>query len=335
VVREPGLESVWGNLIGTAQKGLESVWGNLIGTHPTDVFGSIIHALRHASWNPLTGVGGSSPQTTPYETYLPKNAEGLAPENYQPNNEQTIRNLIAGGGKNVLALPNEKALTSGKGLSDQEYTALEKESANGNPLAMKLLTAFKPQYGPTGSQYEQQLAQPFVNELQQLPSLYTSLEQQTQQQEDVSIPSALAQADKVAAEYSGVSPQAPNAQTESMMSQYGDIAANVQNAVAPIMTAGLKDLGDAAEISLKTFPYTSLISDLLNRYAYQVQSPYYPPPAMNWPGLSPAIQKLFQESTGSSITGANPIGNFGLPSANPATGALTIPGLQPGSPSNP
>lgn len=287
-------------------------------------------AGEHIDWNllgDLSTIGKSfqgNTHTTPekFTPYLPPNKAGAIPENYQPTNEDQIRALLSNPmpGQGLLGLSDTtKQLESSKGLSDDEYTTLEREAAAGNKMAMSLLDEYKPSYGPTGTQFEQQLTDPMVNELKQLPSLYSTLQAQ-QAALDNQLPSALSQIESTAQQYSGISPQAPNAQTTAMMNQYVNTANNAIAASNPVMTSALKDLGSAAEISVKTFPYTILIEDLLNRYAYQLESPSYTPPPINMPGVSAAIQKLFEASTGTQFGSTN-------------TG-LTLPGQATASPIN-
>jgi hypothetical protein len=275
---------------------------------------------------------GSGPGYTPpaaFKTYLPTNKAGATPTGYTPSNEEQIRQLLSNAqpGQGLLGLGVEpKTLESG--LTDKEYETLERESAAGNQLAMSLLDEYKPKFGPTATQFEQSLAQPLVSDIKQLPTEFSSLEAQQEALNNV-LPSNLAQVQQVAQQYSGISPQAPNAQTSALMSQYGNIAESAMNAATPVMTAAFKDLGNAAAISLRTFPYTTLVEDLLNRYAYQLESPSYPAPPINMPGLPASIAKLFTASTGGII--GQPSGTTPATVGTPDLSGLTTPALQPAS----
>ena len=306
-----------------------SIAGNLTGAHPTDFLGSLIKGARGWLQNETKADPmGGPPTGKGFKVYLPTDKAGALPETYQPN-EEKIKSILSdpASGQQLLGLPPTKELEGP--LTDDEYAKLETLSSKGNQLAMNLLDAYKPKYGPTGTQFEQSLTKPFTEELNQLPSMYNQLQEQ-QSQMDNQLPSALAQIQQTAKEYSGISPQAPNSQTTALMNSYLGTANNAIQASNPIMTSALKDLGTAAEISVKTFPYTTLIEDLLNRYAYQIESPSYPAPALQMPGISNAIQKLFTAATGSQL-GAT--GAFAPPSAigTPDNSGLTTPALVPAS----
>lgn len=274
--------------------------------------------------NNVTQNGDPTFQPHAFTPYVPKNSAGVTPEAYDPNLAKVKQILSTSTpDQGLLNLPTDKQLEGP--LTDDEYATLEKESSRGNDLAMQLLTAYTPKYGESGTQYMQSFAKPLVNDIKGDESLYNNL--QTQQSALDNNPSAaLAQVASVAQQYSGISPQAPNAQTTALMSQYGSIANNAIASTTPVMDSALKDMGDAASISLKTFPYETLVSDLLNRYAYQIESPSYPPPPLNIPGISNAIKKLFTASTGTQF-GA---GGITTPGTTDQTG-LSTPNLAPAS----
>jgi hypothetical protein len=310
---------------------LKSIGGNITGGKPTDTLGDIIHGIRSTiASNTATDPSYTADvQGVPYKVYTPHNALGETPKIYDPTNEAAIQQLLenAKPGSGILGL-NVPTHALETGITDDEYETLQRESAKGNQLAMSLLDEYRPKYGDTATQFEQGLVQPIANDIKQLPGDFTSLEQQQEELNNV-LPSNLAQVEQVASQYSGISPQAPNAQTSALMSQYGNLAQNAINAATPVMTAAYKDLGNAADISIKTFPYTTLIEDLLNRYAYQLESPSYPAPPVNMPGLPASIAKLFAASTGSELgaSGVTAPSTVGTPDLS----GITTPALQPAS----
>jgi hypothetical protein len=259
-----------------------------------------------------------------------KNAAGDYPSYFTPTNEDQIKQLISGAqpGQGLLGLQDVKGLEK-PDLTDEEFGTLERESAAGNHLAMQLLDEYRPKYDTeTATQREQGFTKPFTQDIGDLPSLYTNLQSQ-QSALDNQLPQALGQIQSVAQQYSGIAPQAPNAQTSALMNQYVGTANSAIVASSPVMTSALKDLGTAAELSVKTFPYTTLISDLLNRYAYQIESPSYPAPPINMPGVSNAIKQLFAASTGSQLgnTGISAPSTIGTPDNT----GITTPSLAPAS----
>lgn len=316
-------------MAGNPRNILKTIGQNITGDKPTDPLGDIIHSVRgFLTQETAPDPTGGPPTGKGFKDYLPEDKSGEIPESYTPD-ESEISSMLSGAkpGSGILGVPSAKELEGT--LTDSEYETLEKESSRGNQLAMNLLDAYKPKYGLTSTQQEQQLVQPFVNEDKSLPSTFNALEQQQQTQDDNQLPSALAQVQQTAQQYSGISPQAPNAQTSALMNQYMSTASTAMAQATPVMDAGLKDLGTAAEISVKSFPYESLISDLLNRYAYQLESPSYPAPPIKIAGLSPALQKLFAASTGSQYGG----GGLTAPSTlgTPDSSGLTTPALAPAS----
>jgi hypothetical protein len=353
-----GLSGLPGGQPGTADEMWNAIIGNLTGSKPTDPLGDVVQSIRQhltspgeTGYNPnpidllkkvAQGAGqvfsgaemwpftkgidyGGYHAPAAFNPTLPTNRYGVTPEGYTPSNEVLIHQVMGGkeGTQGLAALQNEGLLKPT--VTDKEYETLEKEAASGNTLAMKLLDAYRPKFGISDTQYEEGLVHPFVQTLQDLPDLYKQLEAT---QPDQSLPSVLSDVQQVAQAYSGISPQAPNTQTEAVGSQYANIGASTAAAIAPIMNSALKDLGSAAEISMKTFPYQTLIQDLINRYAYQIESPSYPPPAFAWPGLPSDIAKLFQEATGSAFGGGT-IGSGSTTIGSPDTSGISTPALQP------
>ena len=307
----------------------QAIGGNITGAKPSDVLGNLIHGIR--GW--LTNETSPDPTAGPptgkgFKVYEPKNASGVTPESYDPNLAKVQQILSsAQPGQGLLNLPTDKQLEGP--LTDDEYAVLEKESSRGNDLAMQLLTAYKPQYGMSPTQTEQSLVKPEVNSIKGDQSLYDTL-QSEQSAQDPTLGGNLSQIQSVAQQYSGISPQAPNAQTSAIMNQYMGQATSALAAITPVMDSALKDLGNAASISLRTFPYETLVSDLLNRYAYQLESPSYTPPPINMPGLPAGIQKLFEAATGTTIGGTN--SGLALPGSGVSTPvAGTQPNLAPAS----
>ena len=283
--------------------------------------------FKHLNYNPLStwqNVSFATPPTPPpYKVVNPVNAAGEHPTNYTPTNEDQIKKLL-GTGQSVPGF-SDKELESG--LTDAEYETLQKESASGNSLAMSLLDEYKSQYllkSPV--QQAQALVQPIVSDIQGLGSDFTSEEAQQKSLTDT-LPQNIEQMQSTAAQYSGISPQAPNAQTTALDAQYGALAQQGINAATPIMSAAYKDLGNAAALSLKTFPYSTLIDDLLNRYAYQLESPSYPAPPVNLGAIPDAIKKLFSASTGSAISGLGIAAPSTLGTADQS--GITAPALTP------
>jgi len=298
-----------GGSSGPIPEGNPSQLGGKLEQRLQDVGSALAKFFTHGGLN----VSDYTPVQAPaYKDYLPKNKLGQTPEEYVQN-------------------PADKTAPEGPitpTITDKEFETLQNESAKGNHFAMQLLDAYKPKYGPTAIQFEQSLTNPMVQDIKALPGLYNTLQEQ-QSIYDNQLPAALSQIEQTAKQYSGIAPQSPNAQTSALMNQYASIANNAIAASTPIMDAALKDLGTAAEISVRTFPYTTLIQDLLNRYAYQIESPSYSPPPMTWPGLPESIKKLFAASTGSVFGG----GGITAPSTlgTPDQTGLTTPSLQPAS----
>jgi hypothetical protein len=314
---------------------LKSIGQNITGSKPSDPLGDIIHSIR----NFIASNTQSDPQATadvkgePFKVVKPPiNAAGQSAGYYTPDNEAQIKSILSSAkpGSGILGLGDTTKELESPTLTDDEYYTLERESAAGNKLAMSLLDEYRPKYTETGTQFEQGMTKPFTQALNDLPSLYTNLQSQ-QSTLDNQLPQALGQIQSVAQQYSGIAPQAPNAQTSALMNQYIGTANNAIQSSAPVMTSALKDLGTAAELSVKTFPYTTLISDLLNRYAYQLESPSYTPPPINMPGVSDAIKKLFAASTGTQFGGTNT--GLSLPGQTPSTGPIDLaqPNLAPAS----
>ena len=283
--------------------------------------------FKHLNYNPLStwqNVSLATPPTPPaYKVVNPVNAAGEHPTGYTPTNEDKIKQLLSTN-QSVTGL-TDKELESG--LTDAEYETLQKQAAGGNSLAMSLLDEYKSQYllkSPV--QQAQALVQPLATDIQGLGSDFTSEEAQ-QQALTNTLPQNIEQMQSTAAQYSGISPQSPNAQTSALDAQYGSIAQQGMNAATPIMNAAYKDLGNAAALSLKTFPYSTLIDDLLNRYAYQLESPSYPAPPVNLGAIPDAIKKLFSASTGSTIGGSGIAAPSAIGTADKS--GITSPPLQP------
>lgn len=255
----------------------------------------------------------SGPSGAKFEPFVPKDKSGETPEGYTPD-VQKIQSLLQNAGPESGTQISESSKQLEDQLSDKEYEQLEKASASGNKLAMSLLTAYKPKYGKTWQQEEQSFTQPFVNALKQLPSEVDPLVAQEEALQP-SVQSSIAQVQQQAESEAPANAeiQQPNATTNALMGQYASASApSVITSDMEPMISGLQDLANAAQISQKTFPYEGMISDLLNRYAYQIESPSYEPSTV--PSFLPDyLQKLIQASTGVSVnSGGSSTSNLGV-----------------------
>ena len=295
----------------------KSIWGNLSGTKPTDTLGSAVHWAR-SQW-PFDAIGGSStPVDPPGDAHLsdkvPVNSEGLTPAEY--------------AAKPGSVLPDHEQGPVEPDVTDKEYEALVGEANKGNKLAAQLVKLYAPKYGPTSAQIEQGLVSPFVKQLTSLPGQLAPLE--AQQSALYTAPGVgMGAADQIAQSYSHVAPAAPAATTTALNAEFANDVAGAQADLKP-EEQGLTDLGKAAKLSEKTFPYQSLVEDLLNRYAYQVESPSYQPTATNYPGLPDWLKTLFTGSTGVQLGGGSNVSNLGVPDLT----GVSVPSLSTQSPSS-
>jgi hypothetical protein len=317
-----GLSEVDWNPIGEAQN---------IGTHASGTMQDITDFFKNANKNPLalwTDPRYAQPPTPPpYKVVTNRDKEGVAAGYYTPTNEDQIKQLLSNAqpGQGLLGLGSVANLEKAQ-LTDSEYATLQKESAAGNQLAMSLLDEYKPTYLPTSVQSEEQIVSPYEKDIQGLPAEFNQLEQQEQAQQP-NLSQVIPQVQAEAQSYSGISPNPESSQTIATGNQYAVDASSAIAASTPIFTAALKDLGTAAQLSVTSFPYTTIISDLLNRYAYQIESPSYPAPPINIPGVPSTIAQLWAAATGSQIGG----GGITAPSTigTPDQTGLSTPALTP------
>ena len=305
---------------------VKTAFGTLTGADPKgSTLGQITHALRNDyDWNPESWFGGGSTGNLAEEaakaeqkatedtgpkanisTKPPTDKAGETPEDYTLEKGAELPKGLEGTGE----------LSTAESLTDKEYEALVDQADKGNSLATALLKEYKPKYGPTAAQFEQGLVSPFVKQLQSLPGELGPLE--AQQNALYNAPGVgLGAADQIAQTYSGIAPQPENATTQAINAEFQNDVAGAAADLKP-EEQGLTDLGKAAKLSEKTFPYQSLVEDLLNRYAYQVESPSYQPTATNYPGLPDWLKKLFTGSTGVALGGGSNVSNIGAPSPIP------------------
>lgn len=244
----------------------EKAYDYLFGGNDSGGFKQAVQQLASHKASVSGGSGGGDPKNPP----LPTTSTGLDPEQFVPNKADPGYKKELG----AFGDPAEQQADPSNDMSDAQWQTLKDEANNGNSLAGKILKAYKPEWEPTATQDEQSIVQPFANALKALPGEYTSLEAQ-QAAITPSLASSTADVDAIAKQYSGVTPQSPDATTQGIANSYLGTAANAIKANTPIMESALKDMGTAAEISLKTFPYTAMLSDLLNRFAYNLESPSY------------------------------------------------------------
>lgn len=252
-------------VVGTFEKAYDYLFGG-------NDSGGFKQAVQQLAQHKAATGGGDDPTKSKGSDALPLTSTGLDPEQFVPDNNPKYATAL----KEYQDRPtvNPGGAASGPDMTDEQWQQLKKESDAGNTLAGQILKAYKPEWEPTATQDEQSIVQPFANALKALPGEYTSLEAQ-QAALTPSLASSTADVDAIAKQYGGVTPQSPDATTQSIANSYLGTAANAIKANTPIMESALKDMGTAAETSLKTFPYTAMLSDLLNRFAYNLESPSY------------------------------------------------------------
>jgi hypothetical protein len=305
------------SVLGDIEKMGESIWGNVSGDKPTDALGYISHYLQNV------GSTGSDPNLTggPVGDVSPTTGKDI-PTN-PPKEKDTFKLPTESG-----AIPTEYNLTDPSAikepgpyeetLSDTDFSKLESEAANGNKLAEELIKAYKPDWQNPYS-FEKSLVQPYVSAIQDLPAEESQISAEGQ----AAIPPAssdISQAQQIAQSVSGVAPQSPDPLTQSLGSLYSQTTAAAIAQSNAVEQQSLTDLGKAAKLSQESFPYTSYIQDLLNRYAYQIESPSYTTAPVELGQLPASIQALFQGAGVSSSLTGNPLTALGgatLPTDTP------------------
>ena len=321
----------------------KDIWGNLSGDKPTDTLGHIVSWAKTQWPFDSFGNGGTDalkaeaeakanpPDVIHGSDALPTTSSGLDPEQFIPNKaDPDYKKYLDAFGD-----PQEQEADPSGDMSDAQWQTLKEEANNGNDLAGKILKAYKPEWEPTATQDEQSFVKPFVSALQDLPGEYKSLEAQ-QAALTPSLAQSTTDVDAIAKQYGGVTPIGPDATTQALANSYLNTAQSAISQSAPVMTAALKDMGKAAEESLKTFPYTSMLSDLLNRYAYNLESPSYLTTPQVTSGLPSDLLDLMKAAgISSSATGSieQQLKDFGANVTADGTGGGVIqPGTVPTAP---
>lgn len=300
-------------------KAFEGAYDYLFGGNNQGGFDKAVSQLGQQSQQTSSeNTGGGDPHVS---TKIPANNEGLSPEEYvdKPGAELPPG---AGGPEDPEQGPLAPSIT------DKEYESLVGEANKGNKLADAILKEYHPKYGDTAAQFEQSLTQPFVKQLDSLSGELAPLEAgQEALQTAPGVGQAAANA--ISTTYSGKPVVGPDATTQALTNEFAADTAAAQADLKP-EEQGLADLGKAAKLSEKTFPYQSLVEDLLNRYAYQVESPSYQPTATNYPGLPDWLKTLFTGSTGVELGGGSTTSNVGVPDLT----GVSVPSLSTNTPAS-
>ena len=269
-------------VVGTFEKAYDYLFGG-------NDSGGFKQAVQQLASHKASVSGDDDPSKVPYAPALPVEKSGLDPEGFVPNTaDPNYKKYVGDVGDKAY----QESDPSGD-INDAQWQTFKREADSGNELAKQILKAYKPEWEPTANQDEQSIVQPFANALKALPGEYTSLEAQ-QAALTPSLASSTADVDAIAKQYGGVTPNSPDATTQGIANSYLNTASSAIQANTPIMQSALKDMGSAAELSLKTFPYTAMLSDLLNRFAYNLESPSYPTTPEDTSNLPSDLQDLMK-----------------------------------------